>query len=88
MAYAVRSTIVIHHNDCFDKSTFTNYVVTSASPQRGNEYPEILCGVTAHAAFDKAAAMLGMTIRHVPVDKVFNTINSDYGINVSPARRA
>lgn len=37
--------------------------------ERGNEYPEILCAVTAHAAFDKAAEMLGMTIRHVPVDQ-------------------
>jgi glutamate/tyrosine decarboxylase-like PLP-dependent enzyme len=44
--------------------------MNSVNLQRGNEYPEILCGVTAHAAFDKAAEMLGMRIRHVPVDEV------------------
>jgi len=41
-----------------------------ASRDRGVEYPEILAPVTAHAAFDKAADMLGMRMRHVPVDEV------------------
>jgi sphinganine-1-phosphate aldolase len=31
---------------------------------------EILAPVTAHAAFDKAADLLGLRIRHVPVDPV------------------
>jgi len=43
--------------------------------ERGNEYPEILCGVTAHTAFDKAAEMLGMSIRHVPVDEVTKRVD-------------
>jgi len=38
--------------------------------EKGVEVGEILCCVTAHAAFDKAAAMLGMRLRHVPVDPV------------------
>lgn len=36
----------------------------------GVEFPEILCGVSAHAAFDKAADILGINIRHVPLDQV------------------
>lgn len=36
--------------------------------QRGIENPVILCSVTAHAAFDKAAHLCGMRVRHVPVD--------------------
>eukprot|EP00088_Acartia_fossae_P057479 TRINITY_DN6706_c0_g1_i2.p1 TRINITY_DN6706_c0_g1~~TRINITY_DN6706_c0_g1_i2.p1 ORF type:complete len:484 (+),score=119.67 TRINITY_DN6706_c0_g1_i2:240-1691(+) len=36
--------------------------------ERGVKYPEILCPVSAHAAFDKAADMLGISIRHVPLD--------------------
>ena len=39
-----------------------------AREERGVEVGEILCCITAHAAFDKAAAMLGMRIRHVPVE--------------------
>ncbi|GMS98203.1 hypothetical protein PENTCL1PPCAC_20378 [Pristionchus entomophagus] len=35
---------------------------------RGIESPVILCATTAHAAFDKAAHLCGMRIRHVPVD--------------------
>jgi len=38
--------------------------------ERGVEFPEILCPVSAHAAFDKAADLLGVGIRHVPLDKV------------------
>ena len=41
-----------------------------AREEKGIEVGEILCCITAHAAFDKAAAMLGMRIRHVPVDPV------------------
>lgn len=38
--------------------------------ERGVEFPEILCPISAHAAFDKAADLLGVGIRHVPLDKV------------------
>jgi len=38
--------------------------------EKGVEFPEILCGVSAHAAFDKAADILGISIRHVPLDQV------------------
>ena len=34
------------------------------------KYPEILCPVSAHAAFDKAADILGINIKHVPLDQV------------------
>ncbi|GMR48070.1 hypothetical protein PMAYCL1PPCAC_18265, partial [Pristionchus mayeri] len=36
---------------------------------RGIDSPVILCATTAHAAFDKAAHLCGMRIRHVPVDE-------------------
>ena len=36
--------------------------------ERGIEFPEILVSVSAHAAFDKAAQLLGMNIYHVPMD--------------------
>lgn len=46
---------------------------------RGIRKPEMVCPVTAHAAFDKAADYFNIKIRHVPVDpktkKVNNTIN-------------
>ncbi|EFO87349.1 CRE-SPL-1 protein [Caenorhabditis remanei] len=35
----------------------------------GIENPVILAGKTAHAAFDKAAHLCGMRLRHVPVDE-------------------
>jgi sphinganine-1-phosphate aldolase len=35
---------------------------------RGIRHPEIVCPVTAHAAFDKAADFFCMKIHHVPVD--------------------
>ncbi|CAJ0573776.1 unnamed protein product, partial [Mesorhabditis spiculigera] len=35
----------------------------------GNDDPVILCPITAHAAFDKAANLCGMRIQHVPVDE-------------------
>ena len=41
-----------------------------ARAERGIEVGEILAPVTAHAAFDKAADLLGMRIKHVPVDEV------------------
>ncbi|VDP15108.1 unnamed protein product, partial [Onchocerca flexuosa] len=36
---------------------------------RGIRHPEMLVPITAHAAFDKAAKVLQMRIRHIPVDK-------------------
>ncbi|VDN25788.1 unnamed protein product [Gongylonema pulchrum] len=36
---------------------------------RGIRHPEMVVPVTAHASFDKAARLLQMRIRHVPVDK-------------------
>lgn len=36
---------------------------------RGVRHPEMLVPVSAHAAFDKAAKVLQMRIRHIPVDK-------------------
>ena len=36
---------------------------------KGVEAPVMVVPVTAHAAFDKAADMLGMGIVHVPVDE-------------------
>ena len=36
--------------------------------ERGVELGEMLVPVTAHAAFDKAADMLGLRLRHVPGD--------------------
>ena len=41
-----------------------------ARDTRGVEMGEILAPVTAHAAFDKAADLLGIRIRHVAVDPV------------------
>ncbi|XP_047737506.1 sphingosine-1-phosphate lyase [Hyalella azteca] len=37
---------------------------------RGIAKPEILAPVTAHAAFDKGAQLLGIRIKHVPIDPV------------------
>ncbi|KAK6111251.1 Uncharacterized protein BM_BM18217 [Brugia malayi] len=36
---------------------------------RGIRHPEMLVPATAHASFDKAAKVLQMRIRHIPVDK-------------------
>jgi len=41
-----------------------------ARDKTGLEVVDILCPITAHAAFDKAADILGMRIKHVPVDEV------------------
>jgi len=48
-----------------------------ARQERGVEVGEMLVPVTAHAAFDKAAAMLGLRIRHVPVDEVTKKVKVD-----------
>uniref|UniRef100_A0A915ECX9 sphinganine-1-phosphate aldolase n=1 Tax=Ditylenchus dipsaci TaxID=166011 RepID=A0A915ECX9_9BILA len=37
--------------------------------------PMLVVPVTAHAAFDKAASLLGIRIRHVPVDKVTSEVD-------------
>merc|ERR1711872_714455 len=41
-----------------------------ARDEKGIEITEMLVPVTAHAAFDKAADILGMKIKHIPVDEV------------------
>ena len=46
-----------------------------ARDTRGVEMGEILVPVTAHAAFDKAADLLGIRIRHVPVDEVTRRVD-------------
>jgi len=46
-----------------------------ARDDKGIELTEMLVPVTAHAAFDKAAAMLGMIIKHVPVDEVTKRVD-------------
>lgn len=48
---------------------------------RGIRHPEMLVPVTAHAAFDKAAKVLQMRIRHIPVDK-------NQRVNVGAMKRA
>ena len=40
-----------------------------AVEERGISYPEIIVPKTAHAAFDKAAQLLGIKIKHVPVNQ-------------------
>merc|ERR1711994_1078145 len=37
----------------------------------------MLIPVTAHAAFDKGAALLGMRVKHVPVDEVTKRVRVD-----------
>ena len=44
---------------------------------RGISEPEMLIPVTAHAAFDKGAALLGMRVKHVPVDEVTKRVRVD-----------
>jgi len=46
-----------------------------ARDTRGVEIGEILVPVTAHAAFDKSADILGIRIRHVPVDDVTRRVD-------------
>jgi len=48
-----------------------------ARQERGVEVGEMLVPITAHAAFDKAASLLGMRIRHVPVDEVTKKVKVD-----------
>ncbi|KHJ91697.1 pyridoxal-dependent decarboxylase domain protein [Oesophagostomum dentatum] len=61
--------------------------------QQGIESPVIVCAKTAHAAFDKAAFLCGMRVRHVDVDKdnrvdlklMEKAINSDVCMLVASA---
>ncbi|PIO61270.1 pyridoxal-dependent decarboxylase domain protein, partial [Teladorsagia circumcincta] len=61
--------------------------------QMGVENPVIVCSETAHAAFDKAAFICGMRVRHVPVDennrvnlsKMESAIDSDVCMLVASA---
>jgi sphinganine-1-phosphate aldolase len=46
-----------------------------AVKERGILDPEILIPVTAHAAFDKAAHLLNMGVKHVPINE--NTCTVD-----------
>ena len=46
-----------------------------AKEEKGIEHPNMVVPVTAHAAFDKAAAMLDMVIRHVKVDPVTQEVD-------------
>lgn len=46
-----------------------------ARAERGIRHPEIIIPVTAHPAFDKAAAYFGMRVRHVPVDPNTTTVD-------------
>lgn len=48
---------------------------------RGIRHPEMLVPITAHATFDKAAKVLQMRIRHIPVDK-------DQRVNIGAMKRA
>ncbi|XP_066974810.1 sphingosine-1-phosphate lyase-like [Macrobrachium rosenbergii] len=45
---------------------------------KGIRKPEILVPVTGHAAFDKAAQLLGIAIKHVPIDPV--TMKADISV--------
>ncbi|KDR14164.1 sphingosine-1-phosphate lyase [Zootermopsis nevadensis] len=46
-----------------------------ARAERGIRRPEIVIPVTAHPAFDKAAAYFGMRVTHVPVDRDTTTVD-------------
>jgi sphinganine-1-phosphate aldolase len=46
-----------------------------ARAERGIRHPEIIIPVTAHPAFDKAAAYFGMRVIHVPVDPDTTTVD-------------
>jgi glutamate/tyrosine decarboxylase-like PLP-dependent enzyme len=46
-----------------------------AREEMGIENPNMVVPVTAHAAFDKAADMLDIQIKHVPVDPVTQRVN-------------
>lgn len=50
--------------------------------ERGIKLPEIVLPITAHAAFDKAAAMMRIRLKHVPVDPV------TFKVNLSAMKRA
>jgi sphinganine-1-phosphate aldolase len=46
-----------------------------ACAERGIRRPEIIIPVTAHPAFDKAAAYFRMRVKHIPVDPETTTVN-------------
>jgi len=46
-----------------------------AREEKGIEVTEMLVPVTAHAAFDKAATILGMRIKHIPVDDITKRVD-------------
>jgi glutamate/tyrosine decarboxylase-like PLP-dependent enzyme len=52
-----------------------------ARDQKKITRPEMIVPVTAHAAFDKAAAYFNIKIKHIPVD-------ADYRADVAAARKA
>jgi sphinganine-1-phosphate aldolase len=52
-----------------------------ARQKNGTIYPEILVPETAHPAFDKAAQILDIRIRKVPVDK------ESFAVDVSKMRK-
>ncbi|EFO26454.1 hypothetical protein LOAG_02025 [Loa loa] len=68
--------------------SYRNYAIV-----KGISEPEMLVPVTAHAAFDKAAHLFGMRIRHVPVgndqkvdiDRMKQAVSSDTCVLVGSA---
>jgi Glutamate decarboxylase and related PLP-dependent proteins len=46
-----------------------------ARTERGVCHPEIVIPVTAHPAFDKAAAYFGLRVKHVPVNPETTTVD-------------
>lgn len=46
-----------------------------AMTEKGILYPEIIVPTTAHAAFDKAAHILNIRVKHVPIDEETCTVN-------------
>lgn len=46
-----------------------------ALKERGISNPEILVPVTAHAAFDKAAMLLNIGIKHAPINEQTCTVD-------------
>ena len=56
-----------------------------ARASRGVRDPELIAPVTAHAAFDKAAAYFCIKLVHIPVDPVtFRAIPSAYAAAITP----
>jgi len=46
-----------------------------ARTERGICHPEIVIPVTAHPAFDKAAAYFGLRVKHVPINPDTTTVD-------------